>query len=420
MTQQINYQRKTPPAIIDNLDQIGDPFKLKHFDIRPFFEGAVASNAETDYEYALKFLYSYQGSKATFNSYRREVERLLQWAWRIEHVSILSLKREHIEAYVNFCINPPAAWIGTANVARFKNKDGLRVPNPKWHPFTATLSKEKHRDGHKVEKSDYEASQASIKATFAILSSFYDFLCQEELLESNPVMLIRQKSKFIVKQQGLPTVRRLSNLQWEYVIETAEILADQNPDEHERTLFIMNCLYAMYLRISELAADERSIPLMSHFKRDHDQQWWFHVTGKGNKTRKITVSDAMLNALKRYRKFRGLSPLPASNDIDPLIPKKIGKGAMSSTRHLRKIVQDCFDQAYERMKADNLEMDATDLRAATVHWLRHTGISEDVKIRPREHVRDDAGHQSMQTTDRYIESDDRERHRSGRKKTIKD
>ena len=47
-----------------------------------------------------------------------------------------------------------------------------------------------------------------------------------------------------------------------------------------------------------------------------------------------------------------------------------------------------------------------DLKAATVHWLRHTGISEDVKIRPREYVRDDAGHQSMQTTDRYIESDD--------------
>ena len=72
------------------------------------------------------------------------------------------------------------------------------------------------------------------------------------------------------------------------------------------------------------------------------------------------------------------------------------------------------------MKSDGLEDDAADLKAATVHWLRHTGISEDVKFRPREHVRDDAGHQSMQTTDRYIESDDRERHLSARKKLIKD
>jgi len=49
-----------------------------------------------------------------------------------------------------------------------------------------------------------------------------------------------------------------------------------------------------------------------------------------------------------------------------------------------------------------------------------TGISEDVKVRPREHVRDDAGHGSMQTTDRYIESDSRERHESGKYKTVRD
>lgn len=54
--------------------------------------------------------------------------------------------------------------------------------------------------------------------------------------------------------------------------------------------------------------------------------------------------------------------------------------------------------------------------------MKRTGtlISEDVKVRPREHERDDAGHSSMQTTDRYIESDARERHRSGKKKQIKD
>lgn len=77
-------------------------------------------------------------------------------------------------------------------------------------------------------------------------------------------------------------------------------------------------------------------------------------------------------------------------------------------------------QRYERMKADGLKNDAIELKAATVHWLRHTGISEDVKFRPREHVRDDAGHASMATTDRYIDSDLRERHESGRNKRIKD
>ena len=46
-------------------------------------------------------------------------------------------------------------------------------------------------------------------------------------------------------------------------------------------------------------------------------------------------------------------------------------------------------------------------------------ISEDVKIRPREHVRDDAGHSSGAITDKYIDDERRARHASGKKKLIK-
>lgn len=58
------------------------------------------------------------------------------------------------------------------------------------------------------------------------------------------------------------------------------------------------------------------------------------------------------------------------------------------------------------------------LQTATVHWLRHTGISDDVKHRPREHVRDDAGHNSGATTDKYIDVELQERHRSAKKKSL--
>jgi integrase len=232
--------------------------------------------------------------------------------------------------------------------------------------------------------------------------------------------LIRQKSKFLKKQQHKAPVRRISNLQWDYVIATAEQLAEESPQLHERTLFIAYCLFGMYLRISELVADERSTPIMGDFRKDMDGNWWFHVIGKGNKSRIVTVSNALLVALKRYRTFLGLTPLPTPDDKTPLIPKAVGKGSVTSTRQIRSIVQLCFDAAYTRMKNEGMEDDAAELKSSTVHWLRHTGISEDVKTRPREHVRDDAGHASMQTTDRYIESDLRERHASGRSKIIKD
>ena len=92
----------------------------------------------------------------------------------------------------------------------------------------------------------------------------------------------------------------------------------------------------------------------------------------------------MLKALKRYRKHLRLTALPYTDDKTPLISKNLGKGSITSTRQIRIIFQFCFDSAFDRMCDDGFEEDALELKTATVHWLRHTGISEDVKSRPRE------------------------------------
>jgi len=360
-----------------------------------------------DYTVAREFLFSYRGSEATFNVYRREIERFLHWTWRMKKCSIQEIKRADIENYLAFCQNPLQDWIGEKNVPRFIKKQGERVPNPEWRPF---VNAEKNKK--------YFLSQKALQSIFAVLSSFYNYLIQEDYIAYNPVAQIRQKSKFIRKQQTHAVIRRLSELQWSYVIETAEQMAAQNPLEHERTLFIMTALFAMYLRISELAASKRWIPQMGHFEKDSEDNWWFTTVGKGNKERKISVSDEMLSALKRYRQSLGLSPLPMLGENIPLIAKSRGSGAITSTRQIRKIVQVCFDQAIFRMQQDNFKEEAEQLKAATVHWLRHTGISEDVKHRPREHVRDDAGHSSSAITDRYIDIELRERAHSAKKKKV--
>lgn len=417
----MNAKRHPPTPIFDNLSSIGNPYKRRNFVVDDYFPtGMTIAGASVDYEYALKFLHSYNGSTATFNAYRREIERLIQWSWFVRKYTVVLLKREDIDEFVTFCINPPMAWIGTKNVARFKNFQGAREPNTEWRPFVAGVSKTDFRGGKVATARDFVFSQSAIKAIFTTLGSFFSFLCEEGLTESNPVALIRQKSKYVRKVQGPDIVRRISNLEWDYVLETAEGMASEEPEIHERTLFIMNCLFAMYLRISELIEDENSSPLMGDFKRDSDGSWWFYVTGKGNKSRTITVCEDMLNALRRYRRHLGLTELPTPKEQTPLLSKTLGKGPMKSIRNVRGIVQNCFDRALDRMKEDGLEGDAISLEAATVHWLRHTGISEDVKIRPREHVRDDAGHRSMQTTDRYIESNARERHQSGKHKTVRE
>ena len=126
----------------------------------------------------------------------------------------------------------------------------------------------------------------------------------------------------------------------------------------------------------------------------------------------------MLNALKRWRTYLGLPVFPTPNDTSPLLPKQTGKGPMTSTRAIRTIVQLCFNAAISQLEKQSLNDEAEVLRSATVHWLRHTGISDDVKIRPREHVRDDAGHSSSSITDKYIDIELQERARSAKKKVI--
>ncbi len=398
--------KNCPSPLFDTLEEMPNPFKESIRNLAGITEKELPARAQQDFQLASEFIFSYRGSPDTFSTYRREIEHFLQWLWFVGKKALMEVGREDVERYVEFSRQPPSNWIGDKNVPRFLNRNGMRQANPEWRPYVSNAPQ-------------YVLSQNALQSLFSVLSSFFNFLIQENYLSSNPVSQIRQKSKFIRKRQSQTKIRRLSPLQWSYIIETAEKMAAENPDRHERTLFVMNALFAMYLRISELVETTRWSPQMGHFQPDQEGNWWFLTVGKGNKEREISVSDAMLEALKRYRLARGLPALPMPGESTPLVHKERGAGGITSTRQIRSIVQQCFDSAASRMQSEGFSEEAERLSAATVHWLRHTGISEDVKHRPREHVRDDAGHGSSAITDRYIDVERAERHASARKKLIK-
>lgn len=409
----MNRQLPSPVPLFDQPDYMANGLSYASLVMKRLPQLQAIDGSHDDLLHSLNFLNSYNGSSATFNSYRREVERLLQWCWLQRETSLPLLVRQDMEDYLAFCQSPPSSWIGQKQVARFRNHQGQRIANPDWRPFVATAAK------HSSNTPEFNLSQKSLQAIFSVLSTFFSYLQQDDYLSSNPVRLIRQRSKYIQRHAYQEPIRRISNLQWDYVLETVEQMAEENPHEHERSLFIMKCLFGLYLRISELVADERHTPVMEDFHKDKDDHWWLRVVGKGNKVRLVTVSDDMLAALSRYRRHLGLGDLPFRGDTTPLVSKLRGRGPVSSTRQIRYLVQQCFDYSYERMKACGQEDEAQELKVATVHWLRHTGISEDVKFRPKEHVREDAGHASMATTDRYIDTEMRERHASARHKKIR-
>lgn len=403
-----------PKALFDTLACIHDPLLAC---VKNFLDTLSITNAAQDFEISREFLISYAGSNDTFNSYRREVERLLQWSWLIANKSLAQLDRNTMQEYIQFSLAPPLNWISNKTVARFTyDKNGYKIHNNEWRPFVKRISKAQHRQGVNPDTNTYLLSNKSIQALLATLSTYFNYLQQEEYVPTNPISLIRQKNRYLQTQQQLKVTRKLSNLQWSYVINSAIDLANQNSAD-ERMLFMMSAFYLLGLRISELADTPGRTPIMGHFAPDKTGRWWFSTVGKGNKLRDVAVPDEMLEILKRYRKSLGLSALPTRGEQTPLLHKQRSRSGLG-TRQIRNLVQRCFNIAIDNLIKAGKEDEAQDLSSATVHWLRHTAISADIEHRPREHVRDDAGHSNAATTEQYIDTDRTARHDSAKHKKL--
>jgi site-specific recombinase XerD len=102
------------------------------------------------------------------------------------------------------------------------------------------------------------------------------------------------------------------------------------------------------------------------------------------------------------------------------VEKLRGQGGMTA-RHLSRLVQEVFDEAYIKMKTRQGEDAARKLQEASTHWLRHTGASMEIERgRALKDVSEDLGHASMATTDTvYVQSETRKRAESGKSRRVK-
>lgn len=404
---------KAPRPLFDTLENIDEVTE----DTLQYLQTLDIADTEKELRLTQEFLKSYAHSKDTYTAYRREVERILHWSWLIREKSIKDVNRNDIRDYIQFVNKPIKSWISTKITSRFINAEGTRVANENWRPFVVKINKVSRRLGNEPDKDDYQLGNKSIEAIFAVLSSYFTYLQQEEYIESNPVTLIRQKKGYIQRQQTRKVTRKLSRVQWTFVIETAEEMAKVDPI-YERTLFLTSAFYLLGLRISELAHNTDRVATMGNFAPDKRGLWWFTTVGKGNKLRDVAVPDELLDALKRYRISLGLPPLPSRDEQTPLLLKLKGKQGLG-TRQIRNLVQDVFNRAIDKLTKVGKLDEAQDLANATVHWLRHTAISSEVEYRPREHIRDDVGHENPATMDKYIDTDRVARHLSAKHKKLK-
>lgn len=359
-------------------------------------------------------------SEHTYIRFRNEVERFLLWTYLIKEKAVDDLRKADILEYADFCWKPPVNWIGHFNVERYEYHNTVYHINKKWAPYRLKQPKNvnKKNEGKKTDKKRYRPSQQTLKSTFTGISSFYNYLMGEELCMGNPVQIAKKDCRHFIVDAQVKDIKRLTEDQWEYMLETAIKLADNNPN-YERNLFIVSALKTLFLRISELSERNDWSPIMRHFWEDENNNWWLKIYGKGRKLRDVTVPTQFLEFLKRYRSYRGLSPLPASDENEPIVEKIRGQGGMTS-RHLRRLVQDIFDAAYISMKEKEGEDRAKKLQEASTHWLRHTGASMEIERgRALKDLSEDLGHASMATTDTiYVQTENKKRAQSGKSRKV--
>jgi integrase len=370
------------------------------------------------WQWGLEFL-KYVGrnkSEHTFNRFRNETERFLTWLFVIKKLPMDDLRKQSILEYADFCWRPPVDWIGLAAYDRFQHINGAFEVNPKWLPFR--LKTPKNQDNGQPDKKKYKPSQETLKSMFTGLIAFYKYLMNEEICYGNPAQIAKTDCRYFIADAQVKEVRRLTEEQWQYVLDIALSLTELD-HTYERSLFVIASLKTLFLRISELSERKDWSPEMRHFWQDEDNNWWLKIYGKGRKLRDVSVPTQYIDYLRRYRTYRALPALPSSFDTSPLVEKIRGQGGMSA-RHLTRLVQEVFDKAYAKMKQKKGEDAARKLLEASSHWLRHTGASMEIERgRALKDLSEDLGHASMATTDTvYVQSEHKKRAASGKGRKV--
>jgi site-specific recombinase XerD len=345
--------------------------------------------AQTDVDAIKAWLARFIETQATFDTYRKESERLLLWSTTELRKPLSSLTHEDLLLYRPFLADPQPAqrWVMTGRkVAR---------SDPRWRPFAGPLS------------------PASQRQAFVIVNTLFAWLVNAGYLAGNPLSLSRQRAR-----KATPRVTRfLEDDLWQAVKTSIDAMPRDTAREQEhyaRVRWLISLLYLMGLRISEVVSN----PMGGFFRRrdrDGQDRWWLAVTGKGDKERLLPATTELMAELSRYRRHYGLAALPYGGETTPLL-LPIGGTQRTLTRgavHL--IIKQVFDNAigYLQSTGEARERATKRLRQASAHWLRHTAGSHmmDGQVDLR-YVRDNLGHESISTTSQYLHADDDDRHRA--------
>jgi len=351
-------------------------------------------SANNDVDAIKAWLARFLDTKTTFDTYRKESERLLLWSTIQLGKPLSSLTHEDFIVYQNFLADPQPA-------SRWIMRDARKFPraDPEWRPFAGALS------------------ASSRRQAIVILNTLFSWLVNAGYLAGNPLALSRQRAR-----KAKPRITRyLDDELWLEVKLTIDMMPKETDREREhyfRMRWLFSLFYVCGLRISEVVENT-----MGGFfcRRDNDgeERWWLEITGKGDKTRIVPATNELMIELARYRREKGLSPTPLPGEENPLLLPIGDRKARLTRGAVHAIVKKVFENTATRIRQRGSDFAAVadQVEQASAHWLRHTAGSHmansDVDLR---HVRDNLGHESIGTTSKYLHSSDNVRHQDTEEK----
>jgi len=308
-------------------------------------------------------------SPNTQRSYRREAYRLLAWAIAFKQKPVSGLSMEDVEEF--------HAWLKEPeNHPLWKDRGWILFRGPLLAP--------------------------SQRQALVILSGLFSWMVEAGYLAGNPFRIYDGgvNAKEQAEERESEQDRVLPHDLWRWVQQNLDALAPQNNKggamaAYERKRFIVIFLYWTGVRRSELAT-----AVMSRIKKDGGQ-WIMKVKGKGrSKLESVVVGASAMQALCRYRLYRGLPEYPLSSESDiPVVAATDGLTPVSD-HHINNLLKDFFSKLAHKLGAEHADW-AEKLRSATAHWMRHSLATHNAEAGvAMEATADQLRHRSMDTTRR--------------------
>lgn len=351
-------------------------------------------DAQNDLQAIQKWLNARAVNANTLSQYRKESERFLLWATMERGKPLSSLTAADAALYPIWLEKlgrtEPDDWARDWKIAQniwIGPKNAPRL-SESWRPFNGPLT------------------ISSRKTALTVIRILFGFLTKTGYLKFNPFDQISSKVRYL-PGEGAPKAfadRSLTERQWDEVLEHLNSM-----DEGEvkaRLKVILSLGKGLGMRASEIIHARTGWIALRRIG-DEDMTV-IEIVGKGDKIRRLPLSDETLCAINEYLALRHLPDVHSAPIDTPLIANLgVGRKALGaksdgiSRSGVHKVLTDFFEAVAAKAQ-DRSAADAAKLRAGSAHWLRHTFATTALKAMDINVVQNAMGHASIGTTSRYL------------------